>query len=269
MFDYRHLITDSTSMDVCVPKGVRRGYVERDFKKYPRTMFAPPSQLQLIPRSEWDARIQEQTDLKSSIKDIRNKADGGGMMQCLDQNGKGYCWAHSTTHTVMLSNAVANNRFVPLSAYAVACKIKNFRDEGGWCGLSAEFARKNGIPSQAKWPQQSMNRSNDNADTWADAAKHVITEDWVDLTVDVYDQNLTFDQVATCLLCNIPVAVDFNWWSHSVCAIRLVRVEAGSYGLEILNSWGMSYGDNGTAVLQGSRATPDGAIATRVVTPGA
>lgn len=179
----------------------------------------------------------------------------------------GNCWTHSVTHTMMLSNVVAGNRYVPLSAYAVACKIKNFRDQGGWCGLAAEFARTHGVPSQAKWPQQSMSRAHDNDATWADAAKHKIDEDWVDLTRPVYYQNLTFDMVATCLLCNVPVAVDFNWWAHSVCAIRLVRVEAGSYGLEILNSWG-GWGDNGTGVLRGSRAIPDGAVATRVVTPG-
>jgi hypothetical protein len=65
------------------------------------------------------------------------------------------------------------------------------------------------------------------------------------------------------LLLNIPCAVDFNWWGHSVCAIRLVRVEAGSYGLGIDNSWTDSWETKGYGILRGQKAVPDGAIAVR------
>lgn len=255
------IIDDSTGTDVTHPLGMGRGLVPRDYSVDPVEMFAAPSEIPLIPRSEWDARIQEQEAQQSSLEHIR------GNIPSLDQGPVGYCWAHSTTHTAMLHRAVANLPYVPLSAYAVAATIKKGADEGGWCGLSAKFARERGIPSQAIWPQGDRHyQTHDNPETWANAALHKITEDWVDLTRDVWGQNLTFDQVATCLLLNIPCAVDFNWWGHSVCAIRLVRIEAGSYGLKIWNSWGDGWGDRGMGILRGSKAIPNGAVATRTTT---
>jgi hypothetical protein len=241
-----------------------RGYVPRDYNLYPPEMFAPPSEIGLIPRSEWDARLEEQEKTQSSLWHMRQRAANGSPMPTLDQNVQGYCWAYSTTRAVMYLRAVMNQPYKRLSAHAIGCKVKNFRNEGGWCGLSAKFHREVGCPTVDFWPEKSMSRSNDTPGVWANAALHKVAEDWVDLTRDVYDQNLTFDQVATCLLLNIPCAVDFNWWAHSVCAIRLVRVEAGSYGLGIDNSWTDSWGENGYGVLRGSKAIPDGAVALRV-----
>lgn len=255
------IIDDSTPASVTHDPQFARGGIPRDFAADPPSMFADPSGIQLIPRSEWDARIDEQEAQQSSLEHIYKRA---GWVN-LDQNGQGFCWAYSVGHTLMLARTRDNQPYVRLSPHGVACKIKGFRDEGGWCGLSAKFARETGYPSDKVWPQQSMSRSNDNAATWADAGHHKITEDWVDLARPVYDQNLTFDQIATQLLLNNPCAVDFNWWSHSVCAVRLVRVEAGSYGLKILNSW-LNWGDRGLGILQGGKALPDGAVCVRSAT---
>lgn len=234
------------------------GLVPRDYRVHPREMFAPPSELNLIPRSDWSARLKAQAQDGARLSDVR------GQIPSLDQDGKGYCWAHSTTSCVMLLRAAANMPYVRMSAFAIACKVKNFRDEGGWCGLSAKFWREQGCPSVALWPEKSMERGNDNAQTWANAALHKVTEDWVDLARDVYDQNLTFDQVASCLLSGVPCAVDFNWWLHSVCGMDLVEVEAGSFGIRIWNSWADSWEERGTSVLRGQKAVPDGAVALRV-----
>lgn len=247
------------------PPSHARGAVPRDFAIDPPEMFAPPDEMPLIPRSEWSARIKEQKELGARLSDIRNRADNGVPMKALDQNGQGYCWFYSITGTVMMVRAVNNQPYVRLSGHGGACKVKNFKNEGGWCGLGAKFARETGIPSVAVWPEKSMSRANDNVETWANAAKHKIAEDWVDLAKPVYDQNLTFDQVASCLLTGIPCAVDFNWWAHSVCALDLVEVEPGSFGLLILNSWTDGWGENGTGILRGSKAQPNGAVATRVV----
>ncbi len=176
----------------------------------------------------------------------------------------GNCWSHSTTSCVMLLRALNNQPYVRLSAYAIACMIKNFRDEGGWCGLSAKFWREKGCPSSQFWPERSVSRNNDNPATWANAALHKISEEWTDLTQQVYDQNLTFDQVATCLLLGIPCALDFNWWSHSVCGMDLVEVEPGSFGIRIWNSWGDNWEDRGMGILRGNKAIPNGAVALRV-----
>lgn len=263
MSDSQLLDDDSNNDEWQPPPGFKAGAVPRDYNVDPVEMFADPSGMPLIPRSEWDARIDEQERLQSSLEHVRLSGDNGQPIRSLDQNGQGYCWAYSVTATVMLARAAAFQPHVRLSAHAVGCKVKGFRDKGGWCGLSAKFIRENGIPSVAFWPEKSMSRSHDNAATWDDARQRIITEDWVDLTRPVWGQNLTFDQVATCLLLNVPCALDFNHWGHSVCGLRLVRVEAGSYGIKIWNSWTDGWKDRGMAVLRGQKAVPDGAVATR------
>jgi hypothetical protein len=257
------IIDDSTGSDRLfnvVINGERKGR-GHDPSQVRRFMFDPPSAIPVIPRSEWSDRIKQKIATKSQISD-RLLRDG---IPSLDQGPVGYCWAHSTTGAVQAQRALAGQPYVPLSAYAIAATIKNGRDEGGWCGLSAQFAREKGIPSQALWPQGDRNyRQYDRPEVWANALLHKTVEEWVDLSSPVYDQNLTFDQVATCLLCDIPCALDFNWWSHSVMGADLVEVEAGDFGIRFRNSWGDPYGEKGFGVLRGSRCRPDGALAIRV-----
>jgi hypothetical protein len=254
---------DPSSLVHAYPPHTARGLAPRDLTEFPPELFAPPTDLPLIPRWEWSDRLKDQAAAKARLSDVRNTADNGRPFPNLDQGPVGYCWGHSTAHAVMLVRAVNNQPYVPLSAYAVCSILKRGRDEGGWCGLSAKFIREVGIPSQKFWPQGHRSLSLDTPEMRANAALHRTTEDWVDLTRDVYDQNLTFDQVATCLLTGIPCAVDFNWWGHSVCALDLVEVEPGSFGLRILNSWA-NWGENGAGILRGTKAIPNGAVALRV-----
>lgn len=252
------VIDDSTNNDILFPtiNGEKKG-TGHDPSQYVPEMFAPPSDMKIIPRNEWSARIKELEELKARLSDYRTWAS-------LDQNGQGYCWAYSTTACVMLLRAIHNLPHVRLSAHAIGCMVKGFRDEGGWCGLSAKFHRERGCPTVEHWGEKSMSRSNDKPETWTNAALHKITEEWMDLRKADYDHELTFDQVATCLLNGIPCALDFSWWGHSVCGMDLVEVERGSYGIRILNSWSDQWEDRGTSVLRGQKAIPDGAVALRV-----
>lgn len=267
------IITDNTNNDILHPKidGNRmgRGYdpsqVDENLLPKIHPMFGDaPGQLKIIPESEWDARFDEQEELQSSLTHIRMRGDHGKMIDALDQNGQGYCWAYSTTGAVMMLRAVANLPHVRLSGHAVGCLIKNYRDEGGWNGLSAEFVGRNGVPSVAFWKEKSMSRSNDTPEMRANALEHRVTEDWTDQSVAVYDRNLTREQLATLLFNNIPVMGDFNWWSHSVLLLRWKRISRGNWGPELLNSWTNGWEDNGMSTLEGSRGRTDGAAALRV-----
>jgi hypothetical protein len=245
-----------------------RGLVPRDYDRHPVGSYAGSEayavDMPTIPRSEWSARIKEMVETKSRLSDMRLVANNGQPIPSLDQNGQGYCWAYSTTMAVMMLRMVMNLPYVRLSAHATACIIKGYRDEGGWCGLSMERQMSHGTPSVQFWPEKSMSRSNDRPETWANAALHKVTEGWVDIQAAVYNRNLTFDQVMTCLLCRIPVAADFNHWGHSVCLLDPVEVEPGSFAVRGINSWTDAWGDRGMFVLQGGKAIPDGAVAPRV-----
>lgn len=238
-----------------------RGGIPRDFRVDPPDMFDPPGDMPLIPKSEWSDRIKHLSANEALLSHVR------GDLPSYDQNGQGFCWFYSNTGVVTILRKKANMPYIRFSAHAGACKIKNFKDEGGWCGLSAKFWKERGCPSTAFWAEKSMSKQYDTEATWANAAQHKVTEDWVDVARPVYDQNLTFEQVVSCLLSGIPCAVDFNWWGHSVCALDVVEVEPGDFGIRIWNSWGDGWGERGMSVLRGSKARPDGAVALRVTTP--
>jgi hypothetical protein len=250
------------------------GLIPRDWSAFPAGCYASAPHtaidMPVIPKSEWSARIKELEDTKSRISDMRLVGNGGQPIPALDQDGVGYCWAHSSTGAVMMLRCLMNAPYVPLSAFCVAATIKQGADEGGWGAQSLDFITQKGVCSQALWPQGDRSyRKYDKPEVWANAALHKVTEGWVDMAAAQYDRNLTFEQVVTCLLSRIPVVVDMNWWSHSILAIDAVEIESGSYGIRILNSWGDSWSEKGTGVLQGSKAHPDGAVAPRVTTASA
>ena len=260
------IIHDSTLNDLLFDPVIdghqmRRGFTPRNRLFHDEPSFAPPSEIPLIPRSEWDARIKEQEERQSSLEHFFNKATNLPV-KFLHQNGHGYCWAYSTGNAVMMLRALNNQPYIRLNPHAVAAIIKKGRDQGGWCGLSAKFLREVGIPTEAFWKVHSLNTSQDTPAMRANAALHKVTENWIDLTSAIYDQQLSTDQLASCLLQNIPCAVDYDEWGHSICAVRWVKIEKGSYGPRILNSW-LGWGDNGFGDIQRSW-TVDSAVALRV-----
>jgi hypothetical protein len=256
------VIDDSTNNDIVFPSSFGRGYEERDYAKYPAEMFAAPTEVKLIPRSEWSARIRERKQLKKGLRFVRETMNFGKPHVSLDQDREGFCWFYSGAQANMYSRGKAGMPYRRLSAHAGACVIKNFRNEGGWCGLSAEFLAKNGCPTVEDWPEKSMDRKYNTPQVWERAKFNRVAEQVVDLTRAVYNRNLTFDLIVSLMLVDVPCQVDFNWWSHSVCSIDVDEPEPGSFGLVIHNSWTDAWGDRGLATLQGSKTIPDGAVAT-------
>lgn len=261
--------------DILYPRGVEFGYVERDYGIYPEPMFSPPSEIEVIPASSRDAYFDEQEANKSSLEHIYlSGPNGDPAFVNLDQNGDGYCWSYSTGQAIMLDRLkqfppAPGSKVVRLNPHGPAAIIKGGRNEGGWCGLSAQFGTEVGYPVEGtgpgQWPLHSRNLKYDTPECRAQMALHRITEDWVDMTRQVYDRNLTMDQVATCGLLNIPGPRDYNWWGHSVCGVRWVRIEKNSWGQLILNSW-KGWGRFGLAVLRGSQSICNGGLAIRVTT---
>lgn len=255
--------------DMLHPKGATFGMEERDYELYPEAMFAPPSDMQIIPESEWDARYDEQEEQQSSLEHIYlSGPNGTPAFLALNQRSDGYCWFYSTGGTMMLDRLRRNLPMVRFNPHAGAAIIKKGRNEGGWCGLSAEFATDHGMAIEGngpgQWPANSRDLRYDTPALRAEMAKYKIEEQWTDLTRQVYDRNLTTGQVATCGFNNIPGPRDYSWWSHSVCGVRWVRIERGDWGQLILNSWGPDWGRFGLSVLRGSKAICNGGLAIRL-----
>lgn len=240
------------------------GYVPRDYKKYPEEMFDAPTGMTIFPKSEWDARWEEQEAQQSSLEHIYLSGPGGTpLWENLDQDGEGDCWAFDIGQAIMLMRMKQNQPLVRLNPHSIAVCLKQLN--GGWCGLSAKFAREVGCAAEKDWSYaDKRNMRLDTPEMRAKMAPYKIVEDWVDLTRAVYDQTLTEEMLTTCGFVNEPTPTDYNWWGHSVVRIRTVRIEAGSWGALILNSW-KDWGRHGLAVLRGSQAKADSALAVRQV----
>ena len=268
------------------------GLVPRDFNRLPLGCYAnaPASTIAKIPRTEWSQRIKDLVASKSLLSDLRNIGNNGQPIPSRDQNGKGYCWAHSTVSSAILSRCKEGQPYADLSAYAIACIIKGYRDEGGWGAESMEFLATKGCPTSQFWPQQSMSRSNDKPETWANAALFKDTE-WDDCPRRDFDTQMTY------ALLGCPGPLDLNWWGHSIAQcdpidgstcfgmqradsgklVTLQEFEAvwrvadfgGAFGMRIWNSWGNGWSANGMGILTESKATNDGFLALRVMTPAA
>lgn len=232
------------------------------FGHKPRT-FEPgivcaPAPTVVIPRSEWDARIEEQESTKSDLQSISD-AEG---IECLDQNGTNYCHANSPALAIMINRAVMGLPYVKLSPGSVGGPITGYRNQGANIGDDLKRIISHGIAPQSFVPPNQINKSG-----WKPGAEQAALDfkvtDWFDM---MYKDSTMFDRCATQLLLNRPVCVAYNWWSHAVTLIKLVKISNGKYGFMFRNSWGTSYGKNGYGILEEGKGTPNEAYVLLQVT---
>lgn len=233
--------------------GVGYGAVPRDYDVQPEEMFDGPESLTLDKPSDWDAIYDEQEEQQSSLEHLYLRGGKPAFVN-LDQNGHGYCWAYSTAQAMMLARLRDHQPPVRFNPHGPAAIIKGGRDEGGWCGLSAQWAREHGYPEEGtgpgQWPLHSRNLKHDTPECRIEMAKNKSEEYWIDLTRKVYDQTLSTNALATCLNQRNPCPIDIQAWGHSICALRWARVERGVFRPLILNSW-LGWGRFGLAVISG------------------
>ena len=251
-----------------VPAELATGCIPRDFDQDPVLMGDSPAEMQLIQKTEWDTIYDERQATESGMEHIylRGVKDG---FTYLDQNGFPDCWFHSTAHAVMLDRLKQNLPFVRLNAVAGATMMN--RLNGGWCGASMKWARENGIPvvgnGPGEWPYQT--RSNhDTPELRASMKLHKVEEDWYDLGKREWEQTESELQLATAGFNNWPTPADYNAYGHSMCQVDWVRIESGSWGPLILNSW-KGFGYFGLCVIPTSTARVDNACSLRSSTPSA
>lgn len=253
------IIDDNNYTDYLDPtvdgSSVRRGHKPRDYNKQPMGSlggFARGFDLRIIPRSDWPELIERKEREQSRLIDICDYAGLG----VKNQKKIPYCWIFAPVHCLEIIRVVQNQDHVDLSPASVGAKIKNFRAVGGWGSEGLEYLVDHGCVPEEHWPATAIDRRYDTPENDLLRDRYRVTE-WYEL------QPRNFDQLATCLLYGMPVAVGYNWWRHEVTAMDLVQVRGG-FGIIIHNSWGPEWEDNGRGVLLESKATPDDAVSPRV-----
>ena len=229
------------------------GLESRDLDEDPIGGFAKSFDIPIIPRGEWDDRIEEIEKTRSRLSDLSYAAG----LKCLDQNGTNYCWANGPVYCVEVVRVAMGLGVEYLSPASVAAPIKSYRNSGGWGSQALKYIIDKGIVPSKLWPPNAIDSDYYTTDNLEKAKNYIVTE-WYDL------ESNNFDQLMTCLLLRIPVAVGYNWWSHEVSAIDPIALGGGAYGIRIRNSWGMGYGADGYAILGERKGTPDDAVAPRV-----
>lgn len=250
-----------------VIRNVATGMVPPDPNEPP--LFGdPPSNMETIPESDWDAIYDEQEALQSSLEHmyLPQGIDGPAAFTNLDQNGFSDCWAFSTGHAIMFARLRDRLPHVRLNPSGIAVALN--RLDGGWCGASAKYAKDNGCPVEGNGPDEYPlhKRVQLSQAALARAKNYRIAEDWYNVTREIWDQQFSRAQYATALLSNCPVPSDWNFMSHSVCGIRWVRIERGSWAPLINNSWKL-WGWRGLGVIRGSNhryAVPNNSVGVRV-----
>jgi len=244
--------------DVVVPANTGRGWIARDFTKEPfgSLPFAGGFDVPLIPRSEWPERIEEMERKKSRVTDL---CDAMGV-KVKNQENTNYCWINAPVHCLEIIRAVQGQTHVELSPASVGSKIKNFKNVGGWGTEGLKYLVDHGAAPVSLWPANAIDRRYDTSAADAARAKFQVDEWW-----DIEPGN--FDAVMTCLFLRIPIAAGLSWWGHEVTFMDPVKLDGRDrFGVRIDNSWGLSWGERGRAVLTEDKATPDDAVAPRVAT---
>jgi hypothetical protein len=235
------------------------GRVKRDYKAAPLGSTAMKSfPIPAIDRSEWTQRIANIEAGKQRISDAVTLA----ALPSKNQQQTNYCWCNAVVgcyEVMRCKNGLELIKFAPAS---VAAPVKNFRNNGGWGGEALDFMTQSGIAPVEDWggDANAINRSLYTQAEKDRAAQFRVTESWE------LDAN-NFDQVMTCVLLGLPVAIGLSWWGHEVYAADPVVITPGKYGVRFRNSWGDSYGTNGFNILTESKATPDDACCIRALMP--
>lgn len=254
------------------------GYIPRDYGNQPLGSITATSgfpQELLLDEKQIKERIEELERTKTDIVSLLQAACNQSVNKfiCLNQNPTNYCWCYAVTHAVMIARLLANEPFVRLSPYSVACIVKNFSNIGGWGGEANEQMVKEGVADEKYWPMEKpgeSNRSTANmnairngrqylAGSRANAAFHKVTEFW-----ELKPNNAIEKLSVLCI--PLPVASGYNQIGHERCSIKATILPNGAFGAIDLDSYTDDGGpDLKSYSMNGLRAND--AVVPRVITP--
>lgn len=240
-----HLLTEP--MDGSKGLELARGDAEY---AYGATASAFPQEL-IIPRHEWQARIQEKDERKTHLSQIMRAAK----LPAKNQGRTNYCWIFAPVHCLEIIRLIQNQPMVSLSPASAGAYIKNFRNVGGWGKEGLEFIADRGVCPSSLWPDTSLSRSHATEENRAVAVDYRVTEWW-----ELRPRNL--DEQISLLLRNIPGAAGRNRWRHETTDLDAIWVD-GAVAIRGRNQW-PNWGDDNYFVMQGNAMLADDLVAPRV-----
>lgn len=260
-------VYDDSNADELIGNGE---YVEFNGQRFNLSRKAPPpaeaerrralfrESMQLIPRSEWPARIKAQGAAKARVSDYCN-------FPPYNQAGTNYCWANGPCQAFTVARLQMGLPYRRISSASVGGPITGYRNVGGWELDAIEYLTKTGGTTEDAWPNTGISR-NYNTDAVAQDRPNYVALEWVECS--------GFDEFGTAVLNGFPCAVAYNWWSHVVMLCDLVEISPGRYGFLIRNSWGdwgqkNELGFYGFSVLAEGKGTPSSGFMLRQVIPSA
>lgn len=254
----RDLIGDGQSIII---NGERRYFSRQTPPKdeQQRRMAAFREKISCIPRSEWSARIKQQTALRARVSDYCT-------FPAYDQRSTNYCWANGPCQAFTIVRNQMGLPFREISAASVAGPITNYRNVGGWELDAIEYLTEAGGTTVQAWPNAAISRAFNTTLVGEDRENYIALE-WVELE--------TFDEFATAMLQGFPCVAAYDWWRHVVTLCDLVEISPGRYGVRFRNSWSDQWGDKnelgygGFGVLAEGKGTPSSGFMLRQVRPSA
>ena len=235
-----------------------RGYVLRDYKSQPEFCTAPEFSGKRYERKEWVDLIDLQRNNKTSPKDVMQRVG----YKAMSQKSTNYCWMYSAVQGVANRYIAQGVNGLDLNAFATAALGKKSANRGGYSTEAVRYIQKYGICEKSAWKEFDWTLSEyDKPEVKASFEKHKIVQ-FQELSKDN-----AFDSLMSALVCPfdpVPVAICLGWWRHAVLAVEPIYKGSRSnptFGVNILNSWGPKWGQNGYGDLWGGKASPFEAVA--------
>lgn len=238
---------------------MRKGHRPRDYNKHGFAagpyMSAFPSEL-IIDPSEYKERIKEKDAKKNWVSNLCDNV--GSIVK--NQASTPFCWINAGCRCMEIARVVQGEPQVVLSPASAGAPITGFVARGGYGTEGVQWLSEHGACPVENWPANAIQRKYYTEENKAIALKYRIDSWW-----DLHQGNT--NELASCLLRDIPVAAGLGWWSHEITFTFLAIAANGDVVFGFDNSWGTSWGDNGRGILVQSKARFDDANAIRAATP--